>query len=323
MRVLITGGLGFVGRHFVRHFAKTNSVSVVDDYSAGTRYWPWMRGGNINFTKADVRKWMPYNRPSEFDLIVHCAAVVGGRMTIDYQPLKVAADLAIDSDFFNWLASDISAPKVIYFSSSAVYPIELQTASKNIALGESLVSFDSNRIGMPDMTYGFAKLAGEYLAKQAVEKYGIDVRIYRPFSGYGEDQSDDYPFPSIVKRVFKGEDPVVVWGSGSQQRDFIHIDDIVDAVVATMDKPELIGKPLNLGTGKACTPKLLAFTTASICNRAINVEADRTKPEGVFARVADTYNLDRYYKPKISLYEGIQRMVRGLQGAKNVSTAAY
>ena len=60
-------------------------------------------------------------------------------------------------------------------------------------------------IGIPDMSYGWAKITHEYLAKLAFEKYGINSVIYRPFSGYGEDQDDTYPFPSICKRILKIE----------------------------------------------------------------------------------------------------------------------
>ena len=71
---------------------------------------------------------------------------------------------------------------------------------------------------------------------------------YRPFSGYGEDQSFDYPFPSLIRRVLNKEAPITIWGSGDQCRDFIHIDDIVEAVMQTKDvlKP---GEVLNLGSG--------------------------------------------------------------------------
>jgi len=80
-----------------------------------------------------------------------------------------------------------------------------------------------------------AKLSGEYLAGFAAKEYGLDVIVYRPFSGYGEDQDLTYPFPSIVRRAVRRESPFVVWGSGKQLRDFIHIDDVVEAVFVTCD----------------------------------------------------------------------------------------
>ena len=195
---------------------------------------------------------------------------------------------------------------MIYFSSSAVYPTELQERNRHCALSEALVDLNRKRFGLPDQTYGFAKFAGELLAKQAVERYGVEVVIYRPFSGYGSDQALDYPFPSIIQRVKNRENPITIWGSGDQERDFIHIDDIVEAVLATYDKLEP-GSTLNLGTGIATSFLHLANLALAAAEHQALIVADSTKPEGVFSRVADTFLLEKFYKPKISLVEGIER----------------
>jgi len=70
-----------------------------------------------------------------------------------------------------------------------------------VLLKEDMISFEGD-IGMPDMTYGWAKLTNEYLAQLAYQKHGLKSVCYRPFSGYGEDQDDAYPFPSICRRVW-------------------------------------------------------------------------------------------------------------------------
>lgn len=303
MRVLISGSTGFVGKHFVdRLLADGHTVVGVDKRLPGKIFLT----GNFIFEHIDLREWVKRWTPEAFDLIIHCAAVVGGRMTIEHHPLLVATDLAIDSDFFNWISVSKQKQKVVYFSSSAVYPIELQQPNVKCALSESLVGRDVTRIGRPDMTYGWAKLTGEYLAQQAVQRYGCDVVIYRPFSGYGEDQDTDYPFPSIIRRVANREDPIVVWGSGEQVRDFIHIDDIVEGVLSTMNvlKP---GQVLNLGTGIPCSMNKLARLAGEEARHIVLIVNDATKPEGVAYRVCDNYLLDSFYKPKITLREGVRR----------------
>lgn len=316
-RALVTGGCGFVGRHFVRRLLDDGwHVAVVDNLSTGIDVREWLDHGErnkIDFYCDDLRRWLPFCT-SEYGLIIHCAAVVGGRLKIDGDPLAVATDLAIDSDFFNWAIKAQNKPKVIYFSSSAVYPVELQTRQQHVELAESLVSQGTPRFGRPDMSYGWSKLTGEYLAHLAATQYGLDVVIYRPFSGYGEDQSFDYPFPTIVRRVLSRENPITIWGSGDQCRDFIHIDDIVEAVMQTKDvlKP---GEVLNLGSGVATSFKALvmsAWFTGLEPPNLWRFECDKTKPEGVFYRVADTYKLDQFYKPKISLEEGIRRVAAHL-----------
>lgn len=320
-RALITGFAGFVGRHFTRHLLDTGwHVTGVDNMVSGVHQTEWSFPPK-SIARLDTMYWdiknYAFQKDPDFDLIIHCAAIVGGRLTIDNDPLKVATDLAIDAEFFNWLAKyQRKDQKVVYFSSSAVYPVTLQGTAR-LALSESFMSFDRREIGMPDMTYGWSKLTGEYLAKMAVEKYGLDVVIYRPFSGYGEDQDFAYPFPSIIRRIVNREDPITIWGSGNQTRDFIHIDDVVDAVMATMYelKP---GEALNLGSGKGTSFKELV--QVAIANerptRFVDIAVDTTKPEGVFYRVANIDKLSLMYTPMVSLQEGIARVAAHLTKQK-------
>jgi nucleoside-diphosphate-sugar epimerase len=322
-RALITGCGGFVGRHFAKRLLDDGWwVTGVDDLSAGLPPHQWMFRANyevnLSFVEADVRRWFVAQGSSEgYDLIIHCAAVVGGRQKIEDDPLAVAQNFAIDADFFRWVSrAPQKGQKVVYFSSSAVYPTMFQRRETHCSLCESLVTFGGDRLGVPDETYGWAKLAGEYLARRAVE-CGVDVVIYRPFSGYGEDQDLAYPFPSIVRRAVAGEAPLVVWGSGDQVRDFVHIDDVVGCVMATVWqlKP---GEALNIGSGDPTTFKELASKVMAEMNYVppdrwpksfTYIVGDKAKPEGVFWRVADPAKMRQFYHPKVSLAKGVRRAV--------------
>ena len=137
------------------------------------------------------------------------------------------------------------------------------------------------------------KLTCEYLAQIAYNKYDIKSVCYRPFSGYGEDQDLNYPFPSICKRVIdnKNSNQISVWGSGKQMRDFIYIDDCIDGVLETMDKIN-DGSALNLSTGKFTSFINLASKACEIVGFNSSIKGLENKPEGVFAR-------GRYNKQKI------------------------
>jgi nucleoside-diphosphate-sugar epimerase len=316
-KILITGAAGFVGRRLVKFMLeKDYEVVAVDSIAPLTggidpnHGWPLYDPKdykNFTFHKIDCRDWFIKNLDQKFDYVFHLAAMVGGREIIENNPLIVAEDLSIDSHFWQW-CSKSKPEKVVSFSSSACYPIELQRYDNNRLLKEEDISFEKN-IGMPDMTYGWAKLTCEYLGQIAFQKYGIKSICYRPFSGYGEDQDLNYPFPSICKRILKNKNSklINVWGSGNQSRDFIYIDDCIEGVLKTMDKIN-DGSAVNLSTGKLTSFIEFAQKTCDILGFSPKVEGTESKPEGVFARGGDVTKQKKLgFEYSTELNDGIKK----------------
>lgn len=294
-KILVTGGAGFVGRHFIKRFLDAGDevycVDSVVPLTGGLQPTEWplfnpLDYSNFHFYNVDCRDYFNSNIDTDFDYAFHLAAMVGGREMIELNPLAVAEDLSIDSAYWQW-AKKALPKKTICFSSSAAYPVSLQRKEKYVLLSEDMISFNGD-IGMPDLSYGWAKLTHEYLASIAYEKHGLKSVTYRPFSGYGEDQDSAYPFPSICKRIIEnaGAHTVTVWGTGDQMRDFIYIEDCVDGVLTTMDKIEN-GDAINLSTGIFTSFKEFAKQAANIYGYNPEVNGTSTKPEGVFARGGD------------------------------------
>jgi UDP-glucose 4-epimerase len=196
----------------------------------------------------------------------------------------------------------------MYPSSSAAYPISLQSPTGAIALSESDIDFKNN-LGTPDMTYGWSKLTGEFLAQIAAKHYGVSVACIRPFSGYGEDQDLTYPVPAIAARAAKREDPFEVWGSGKQGRDFVHIDDVIDCIMLAMDNIH-DGTAINIGSGKLTSFLELIDVFTKIAGYTPTVKPLLDKPVGVHSRYAnmDYVNNTFGWKPKISVEEGMRRV---------------
>ena len=316
-KILITGAAGFVGRRLVRFMLEKGcEVVAVDNIAPLTggidpnKGWPLYNPKdykNFTFHKMDCRNWFVKNLDQKFDYVFHLAAMVGGREIIENNPLIVAEDLSIDSHFWQW-CSKSKPEKVVSFSSSACYPIELQRYDNNRLLKEDDISFEKN-IGMPDMTYGWAKLTCEYLGQIAFKKYGIKSICYRPFSGYGEDQDLNYPFPSICKRILKNKNSefINVWGSGNQSRDFIYIDDCIEGVYKTMDKIN-DGSAVNLSTGKLTSFIEFAAKTCNILGFNPKIEGTESKPEGVFARGGDVTKQKKLgFQYSTKLHDGIKK----------------
>jgi nucleoside-diphosphate-sugar epimerase len=288
-RILITGSEGFIGRHFDARLGLLNYIDRIDKV-LGTTAQSFFNSGL---------------GPPSYDLVIHCAAMVGGRAKIDGDPLAIAENLAIDSDFFRWVIRH-KIPRVVYFSSSAAYPVAYQDLDRKWKLREDDIHLEpqAGGIGIPDQTYGWAKLTGELLASHA-EASGTRVHIYRPFSGYGEDQSLDYPFPSFIARAKRRDNPFEIWGDGQQTRDFIHVDDIVGAVLKTV-KEDVHG-PINLGWGRPTSFLELADLVTTCVGYEPEIRLLREKPVGVHYRVADPSTMLDFYKPRVTLEEGIAR----------------
>ena len=286
MKVLITGGDGFVGRYFTKALNDgTNTVDIVDKK-----------------TGFDCRRFFKEYPDIQYDLVIHLAAIVGGRESIEGRPMAVADNLSIDSEFFQWCLTS-KPKKIVYFSSSAAYPTYLQVAPGK--LREDALGFDVKVVGTPDMTYGWSKMTGEFLAQ-----FVDNVHIFRPFSGYGTDQDLNYPFPMYVKRAKDKADPFEIWGPGTQTRDFIHIKDIIEAVFAAVDNN--VTGPINLGWGRETS----FIELAEICMRTVGYKGEiktlPEKPVGCMHRVSDNSKMLSFYTPKITLEEGISRAVAGI-----------
>lgn len=278
MKVLITGDKGFVGKYFTRYF----------DQKKWTVY-----GMDIK-DNGDCRELFK-GLDRQFDLVIHLAAIVGGRESIEGRPMAVADNFSIDSEFFQWCLKT-KPKKVVYFSSSAAYPTHYQQGTEAKRLQEWMITPSAPH--SPDMTYGMAKVIGEYLAS-----FVPDVHIFRPFSGYAYDQDLNYPFPMYIKRALEKADPFEVWGPGTQTRDFIHMTDVVGAVMTAVDQG--ITGPINLGTGRSTS----FLELAKMCMDEVGYKGEiltrPDKPVGCMHRVSDNTKLLSFYTPKITLEAGI------------------
>ena len=283
MKILISGHCGFVGRYFMQKYAQ-HSITGID-----------LKNGN------DCRKFFQTD-DTHYDLVLHLAAIVGGRATIEGQPLAVATDLSIDAELCQW-AMRTRPSRLVYFSSSAAYPIRLQQSAYQ--LKESVINH--NCVDNPDMTYGWAKLTGEYCL-QFIHPAHTRVMIFRPFSGYGTDQDLAYPFPSYIDRARRRADPFDIWGDGTQVRDFIHIVDVVNAVAEAIQQD--VTGPINLGAGIPVSFNDLCQMVCEQSGYTPQIQHHLDAPVGVFYRCSDNRKMLSFYQPRISLEEGIYRALK-------------
>jgi GDP-L-fucose synthase len=303
-------------------------VTIIDNYVEGgggilpSAGWPLFDPrDHVGFRsmRGDCRYFFANSSsPDSFDLVLHLAAVVGGRQTIEDMPLSVADDLSIDAAMWQW-AARTRPGRVVYFSSSAAYPIDLQREQENYALHENDLMFDRSYIGLPDLSYGWAKMTGEYLGKLASERAGVSYIVYRPFSGYAEDQSVGYPMTDICKRALRHilfSERMSVWGSGLQVRDWIHMSDVVRMVSQTCLSAGS-GTTLNLCTGVGHNMIQIASMACEavkdivgLAQGGLTIETMTDKPVGVMYRVGDPASIQEFTgAAHVALSDGIRRVV--------------
>jgi nucleoside-diphosphate-sugar epimerase len=279
--ILLTGSEGFVGRNFLRSSDLYGDIRCLD-----------------SATGTDARDFFRHD-DTHYALVIHLAAVVGGRAQIEGSPLALAVNLSIDAEMAMW-ALRTRPGHILYFSSSAAYPIKYQVEGLSHKLSE--VDLNLDHIENPDLLYGWAKLSGEMLMNN-LRREGLSVTTLRPFSGYGPDQSLDYPFPNFIQRGLARQDPFKIWGSDRTVRDWIHIDDIVRASLK-MARLQL-NDTFNLCTGVGTTFRRFAEIVGEIVGYVPEIWVESDQPRGVAYRVGNPSKMLQHYIPKITLPEGV------------------
>jgi nucleoside-diphosphate-sugar epimerase len=289
VKALVTGSAGFVGRHMVAELDR--------------RGWEVDARDIVTGRCLDNALEVFFYQNQVYDLVVHAAAQAPHRAAIDRRPATAIYNRMLDAAMFEW-AVRTGQRRVLYLSSSAVYPVtrQLAPAEWGRPLAEiERADFDD---GAPPDPYGETKLLGERLAL-AAEACGVPVHVVRPFSGYGEDQSLDFPFGAFLDRVRRREDPFPIWGDGRQVRDWIHIDDVVAGALAAVEQD--VREPVNLCTGRGTPLIELAAMMHEAAGYAPDVALIPDAPGGVAYRVGDPGRLLGIYRPKVSLEEGVAR----------------
>ena len=289
-KVLVTGGHGFLGSCLVKKLRNDNrSVTVPNGDLRDYSYTLWM------IKRADI--------------VYHLAAVVGGEKylhgTNEAELTALQSNLVIDANVFR-ACREANVKKIIYVSSCAVYPMERQKF-----LGAVFLEKDSEIVD-PDGGYGWAKLVGEIQLS-----WMQNVGIIRPFNIYGigapTNNHSHVVSDLILKAINYPKEKFEVWG-GKQTRDFIYIDDCVDAMIALEKKVGGLPITVNIGSGKATSIKELAERIIRISGK--NIQPVYTKvPIRQYSRTADITRAKELlgWKPKISLNEGLRRTYEWLE----------
>ena len=298
---LITGGAGFIGSAIARRLLqKNNRVIVLDNLLTGFRENVPSGAEFIYFDVSDKKHYDKLKK-IKVDVVLHLAAQSSGEISFDNPVFDLDVNLRGTVLLIDWCVKN-RVKRFVDASSMAVYGDNYRKAIKE------------DFIATPKSFYGINKLACEHYLR-LYSAGGLKFTTFRMFNVYGPGQNIKnvrQGMASIYLYYLLNKKPILIKGSLERYRDFVYIDDIVDAWIKVIDKKNSYGKIYNLGSGQKTKVSRLVKELITSCGyKKYPISVKGKTPGDIFGSLSDITLIkkDIGWKPKVSLKEGIKKMV--------------
>ena len=306
MKVLVTGGGGFIGSHLCeRLLSDGHQVFCLDNFITGRRenIKHLLKNKNFSLIEADVTKESIKYQVSSIEYLFHLASPAS---PFDYQKYPIKTLMANSLGTYNMLeAARKNKAKFLLASSSEVYGDPQEHPQKETYWGSV------NSIG-PRSCYDEAKRFAEALTMSYFRKFDLDIRIIRIFNTYGERMraDDGRVISTFINQALKGK-ALTVFGDGSQTRSFCYISDTVEGLIAAMFKENIKGKVLNLGSPQEVRIIELAKIIKRLTKSRSEIQLTELPVDDPRKRKPDITKAKKLlnWQPKVTLEEGAKRTI--------------
>jgi nucleoside-diphosphate-sugar epimerase len=299
MRVLVTGGGGFIGSHMAERLLRDgHDVRVLDNFSSGRRDNLLPFADEIELVEGDIQSYeRVHTAVRGCDLVVHQAALPSVPRSVQ-DPLTSNASNVVGTLNVLLAARDSDVQRVVCASSSSVYG-----ANEILPKAEHLPV-------EPISPYAVGKLASEGYCRSFWEVYGLDTVALRYFNVFGprQDPLSQYAavVPIFISALLEGESPVI-YGDGNQMRDFTYVDNVIEGTALALTAPGAAGKVFNIAFGGGVTVNDLFGLVRELAGAEVEPRYVEARPGEVRHSQADISLATRElgYEPSVSLRDGL------------------
>lgn len=318
LRVLVTGGAGQIGSHLVAALVQRGArVSVADNLWRGKREHLAPGGRPLIDFERDFHEVDLVDAPAcvrvtaDCDLVYHLADVVAGiNYVFGNQFSLFNTNLLIDANMLRAAVAN-KVPKYVYVGTACSYPAALSVSD---AEGRTPLFKEGDVYpALPESSYGWSKLMGEYHAELAMNEGLLQVGLLRFHNVYGPhcemSPERSQVIPSLIRKALRYPDePYEVWGSGKQRRAFVYVSDIVDALLAVAGAGMGRGV-IQIGPDHSTSIRELAEAIAALSGKSIDIHYDPSRREGDGDRAADWTKAREVldWAPRVPLAEGLRK----------------
>lgn len=303
MKILVTGGAGFIGSHIAEAcLRRGDEVVIIDNLTSGHRSNLASFIRDVQFVEGDVRdRKLLSICAAGCDVIYHQAAIVSVPYSIEHP--RETHDVNIIGTF-NVLeaAREAQAGRVVFACSAAVYG-EDPELPKHEGMNTQPIS-----------PYGLEKLTGEHYAKIYHALYGLETVSLRYFNVFGPRQDPKSPYSGVISifvdRLLSGETPTI-FGDGEQCRDFVFVENVVQANLLAGSAPKAAGRSYNIGLGERTTLNQLVEVLGRIEDRPFSARYEAARAGDIRASYADISRArsELDYSPSVGVEEGLRRLL--------------